>query len=35
MPERFVIDDETTHVVGDAPCPECLEEYRSSARAGG
>ena len=27
MPESFVIGDETTHIKGDARCPECLEEY--------
>jgi hypothetical protein len=27
MPEPFAIGDEPTHVIGDAPCPECLEEH--------
>lgn len=27
MTTPFTIGDETTHVVGDARCPECLEEY--------
>lgn len=35
MPELFVIGDETTHVVGDAKCPECLEEYPEPCPCGG
>ena len=35
MTRLFTIGDETTHVVGDAKCPECLEEYPEPCPCGG
>ncbi|HZP36333.1 MAG TPA: hypothetical protein VFE48_07565 [Methylomirabilota bacterium] len=35
MPDLFVIGDETTHIKGDARCPECLDEYPVSCPCGG
>jgi hypothetical protein len=35
MPKLFTIGDETTHVIGDAQCPECLEEYPEPCPCGG
>jgi len=35
MPRMFAIGDEMTHIVGDAECPECLEEYPESCPCGG
>jgi hypothetical protein len=35
MPGFFVIGDESTHVVADARCPECLEEYPKTCLCGG
>jgi hypothetical protein len=35
MPQLFAIGDETTHVIGDPQCPECLEEYPEPCPCGG
>lgn len=35
MAELFAIGDEVAHVVGDARCPQCLEEYPEPCPCGG
>jgi len=35
MSKLFTIGEETTHVVGDPACPECLEEYPEQCSCGG
>ena len=35
MPRLFAIGDEALHMVGDAACPECPEEYPEPCRCGG
>lgn len=31
----FAVEEEVTHHVGDAQCPECLEEYPETCPCGG
>jgi hypothetical protein len=31
----LAIGDETTHVIGDGNCPECLDEYPEACPCGG
>jgi hypothetical protein len=35
LAELFAIGDETAHVVGDAGCSQCLEEYPEPCPCGG
>ena len=35
MAEVFTVGEEATHIIGDARCPECLEEYPERCRCGG
>ncbi len=35
MSRPFTVGQETTHLVGDPECPECLEEYPEGCRCGG
>jgi len=35
VPQLFTIGDEPTHVIGDAKCPECQEEYPEPCPCGG
>ena len=35
MTRLFTIGDETTHVIGDEKCPECLEEFPEPCPRGG
>ena len=33
--QAFTVGEETTHLVNDAQCPECLEEYPKRCECGG
>jgi hypothetical protein len=33
--ELFAVDEEAIHHVGDARCPECIEEYPETCACGG
>lgn len=35
MVQAFTVGEETTHVVNDPQCPECLGEYPEQCRCGG